>query len=415
MGKFTRDISNTRPADVDSLGTSSRNTLTQESMSALRQDSVNIQFQYNLPLNEDTSDISGDSTGTGTSGHEDSKAVLGTGAGVGYSGISSVDSIRYFPGHEFYGEMTAVSSTSGDLSDTKIRWGIGDRNGVGDSMAFSMQDGVFGIELRSNGVNTFIPSSSFNGDPLDGTGPSGKDIRTDFLNLWTFRGGWYGILPLQFGVYAGKDIGYIVAHTIDKTNSQTTPHLSNPTLPMYLEVERSSGSGDNITIGSSSIRGGVSGPVPRSGKSDRTQTVTIEEKPIPAGTSAVPVLSLRNNPTFQGKTNHVRVRYGTISLAVDGTKPVVWQVFKGGTLTGESFQAKNTLTSVVDYDVSATDYTTAEDSIGGTLMGKAATTRVNLFEGDVILAVYPGETITLAAKSSGNTEVSVFFRWIEEF
>lgn len=406
----------TKAGSPDGAGNTSRNTLMQEVSTAERNDSINVQFQYNVPIDQDSTDVDGDVSGTGTITHENSMAVVSAGTGVGYAYVESKDSIRYFPGHEFAGEMTAFALPSLDSPELNAfaRWGIGDVGGSGDAMCFAVENGVFGAIFRSAGVPEFIPSSQFSHDKLDGTGPSGFDINIDNMDLYTFRGGWYGILPLQYGIFA-QDYGYVTCHIIDRTNTQQKPHLSNATLPMFIEVGRLLGSGENIQVKSSSWRGGISGPTPKGTKADRTQVETVEEKAIPGGNVATPVISLRNNPTFQGKVNHVRVRYGTVALAVDGTKPVVWEVFKNGTLVGEVWTPKNTVASTVDYDTSATAYAPSQDTIGGTIMGKVSTIRINLFEGDVILSVYPGETITLTARSSNNTEVTTFFRWIEEF
>ncbi len=408
----TEDLTGQMPSDPS--GNTARNTLLQEQLVAQRTDNINVQFQYNVPINDDTSDIDGSTTGTGTITHNGSQAVVSTGTGIGSAHIESRDSVRYYPGHEFAAELTAFTYDPDltGVSDTVTRWGLGDVGGTGDAMCFIVQDGEFGIEFRSGGVSTFIPRSSFL-DPLDGTGPSGFDLAQDTLNLWTFRGGWYGILPLQWGIYTTEK-GYITCYVHDMTNSQQSTHLTNPTLPMFVEVERTAGTGDDLSVETASWRGGICGPKPKGSRADRTQVVTIEEKSVAAGAD-VPVISLRNNATSQGKTNHVRIRYGTVSLFTDGNKPVIWKVFKNGTLTGESWVAKNTDTSVADYDVSATSYTNSNDPIGGVVMGKVDTARINLFEGDVILAAYPGETITFTARSSSTTTVSLFFRWIEEF
>lgn len=400
---------------ADPAGNVARNTVTQEQLVAQRNDHINVQFQYNVPYNQDSADINGTLTGTGAISHANSMAIVSSGAGVGNAVLTSRDSIRYFPGHEFAAEMTARVSALGGANTLQM-WGIGDAGtSSGDCMVFCVQNGVFGAAIKSNGTLTFIPQSQFNRDKLDGTGPSGVVINPLLLNLWTFRGGWYGILPLQWGVYAGADNGYIVAHILDRTNTQNTPHLSNPTLPMLVQSIRTAGTGSALEIHSASWRGGICGPTPTRTKADRNQNISIDNKSITGGASPVPVVTLRNNATFQGKQNHVRVRYGTVALSVDGTKDVVWEIFKGGTLTGASFVAKNAATSVVDYDISATAYTPSTTNIGGTVMGKTSQTRINLFEGDVVLAVYPGETITLCARSPNNTVVSLFFRWIEEF
>ncbi len=405
----------TESVSFDPSGNASRNTTTQEQLVAQRTDFINVQFQYNVPINQDSSDIDGATSGTGSITHEDSMAVVSSGTGVGYASVESKDSIRYYPGHEFAAEMTGYSLPDAGVGgvDTFARWGIGDTGGNGDAMCFAVIDGVFGAVFRSAGVEQFIPQSDFNKDKLDGTGDSGFDINSDKLDLYTFRGGWYGVLPLAYGVYA-TGVGYVTCHIIDQTNTTTKPHLSNPTLPVFIEAGRTAGSGDEVVVKSASWRGGICGPQPTGSRADRTQVVTVVEKSIPQNQD-VPIISLRNNATFQGKTNHVRIRYGTVSLFTDGNKPVLWKVFKNGVLAGESWVSKNPETSVADYDISATSYTPSSEPIGGTLMGKIDTARINLFTGDVVLAAYPGEEITLTARSSNQSEVSLFFRWIEEF
>lgn len=401
---------NLKSSLTDQSGNAARSSLTQELVTGVRTDFVNVQFQYNLPVNFDSSDIDGSTTGTGELRHSDSMAQVATGLGAGTANVVSKDSIRYFTGHEFAAEMTAFAENV--AAGTTARWGIGDLGGLGDAMCFGYKDGEFGLFFRTAAVEEFVPQSDFNVDKMDGQGASGGVIDPATLNLWTFRGGWYGILPLQYGVFINGE--YRLLHIIDKTNKQKKPHLSNATLPMFIEVESDGFAGSDALIKSASWRGGIVGEKPRGTKADRTQTQSIEAKVIPAG-ALTPVITLRNLVTFQGKVNHVRVRYGTVALSVDGTKPVIWEVHKNATLTGASFVPQNTETSVTEHDISATSMVVNGDNIGGTIMGKVSTTRINLFEGDVVLAVYPGETITLAAKSANNSEVSLFFRWIEEF
>ncbi len=382
-----------------------RPTLAQEQLVAMRNDDINVQFQYNVPYNQDQADIVGEALNAATITHSNSMAVLqSTSSGSAF--LRSVDSIRYFPGHEFAAEMTAVASSGATGSAT---WGVGNNGSTGDCVAFTVQNGVFGILFKSNGVSQFIPQTSFNKDKVDGTGPSGKTIIPSNLNLYTIRGGWYGILPISFGWYAGDDGDYITLHTIDRTNLQQQPHLSNPTLPMFVEVS------GTATISTASWRGGICGTTPEGTKADRLFNVSVTDKNVVAN-ALTPVVTLRNNTTFQGKRNHVRARYGTVTLATDGQKAFNWSVFKNAALVGTSYIQKNSATSVSSYDISATSISAPiPDNIGGTMMGKYDNARINLFQGDVTLAVYPGETITLAVQSAGNGVVSAFVRWIEEF
>ncbi len=401
--------------EFDPSGNESRNTVTQEKLVAQRTDNINVQFQYNVPINEDTGDVDGGVTGTGSITHADSMAVVSAGTGVGFAFVESKDSIRYYPGHEFAAEMTAYSipPATGSEPNTFTRWGIGDTGGSGDAMTFAVINGEFGIVFRSAGVEEFIKQDAFNLDKLDGTGPSGFDISSDKLNLYTYRGGWYGVLPLTYGVFA-TGFGYVTCHIIDRTNTTDKPHLSNPTLPMFIEAGRLIGVGSDLQVKSASWRGGISGPKPEGSRADRAQVETVVEKTVGAN-AIVPILTLRNNTTYHGKVNHVRIRYATVSVFTDGNKPVIISVYKNGTLTNEAFVAKNAVTSVTDVDVSATAYTPSSEPVGGVVLGKVDSARINLFKGDVIIAAYPGETITFAATSSNATDLTLFLRWLEEF
>ena len=163
---------------TDNSGSQVRASLAQELVTGDRTDFINVQFQYNLPVNEDSADIRGTATGTGQLDHGLAMAQVKTGTGIGTANVVSKDSIRYFPGHEFAAEMTAFAIDP--APGTRAIWGIGDAGGVGDALLFGYLDGVFGVVLRSSGVETFVPQSEFNGEPAPELNPMN-------LNLWTFR------------------------------------------------------------------------------------------------------------------------------------------------------------------------------------------------------------------------------------
>ena len=87
-----------------------RNTLAQELLVGHRNDDINVQFQYNVSYNQDQSDTVGSTSGTATITHSNSMAVLQS-TSTGSAFLRSADSIRYFPGHEFSAEMTAIASS----------------------------------------------------------------------------------------------------------------------------------------------------------------------------------------------------------------------------------------------------------------------------------------------------------------
>lgn len=389
-------------------GLSPRTSLMQELLTVQWRDHFSLLFQYSVPINEEGTGMIGGSTAGGSITHADSSAILSA-TGVGRAWVESRDSIRYAPGHEFGAQLTASVSQSGP---GYAAWGLGNQGGVGDAAAFCSKNGVFGLLLRSGGVDTFVPQASFNIDRLDGTGPSGKTINVAAMNLYMVRGGWYGILPISWWWFAGRDIGYVCCHVHDISNTGFGPHLSNPSIPGLCEV--SSTAGGAASIKTASWRGGLLGGAEAATNGNRQQVSAVLSKPVPASTAFTPLISMHNPTTYFGKSSHIRARYGTASLACDGTKDVEIIVIKNAVLTGAAFAPKNIAVSPIEFDTAATAMTGGVD-IGNQILAKSTTTRINLIQGDAILAVYPGETITIAARSTGNSVVSASLRVLSEF
>ena len=231
-------------------------------------------------------------------------------------------------------------------------------------------------------------------------------------NIFQITFGWLGVAPITISIYAGQTIGWIPIHSHDITNNTDSPHFGDPTLPMAMEVIRSSGTGANITLRSSSWRAGLVKPVVANHPSDRPWVRNIA-KSISANVDT-PILSIRNETTFQSQNNHIRVRLATVSISTDGTKSVTIFIRRGSTLTNASFSANDVNESVVSLDTAATALS-GGTLIGGTVLGKVDTLRVNLFSGDVILDIHPGQTLTISAQSTGASDLNTFIRWNEEF
>jgi hypothetical protein len=381
------------------------NSIIGESIVAERTDNVNVMFEYNIS-DYDTIALE---TGTGILDHNNAVASVKSGVGIGRAKLRSKEVVRYVTGHEVNAELT-VDFANAEAGVTQ-KAGIGDDD---DGMAAFGYDGiVFGIWLRTIDTGLIhIPQDQWNVDKADGTGRSGFDWDTMTESLVFIKYGWYGILPITFGLYAGKELGYIVLHIHDKINQTQNPHFGNPSLPLFVDVERLAGSGADIEIRTSSWRGGIVGKKAEGTLADRKFLVRTSKTILGV---FIPVYSLRSNPTFQGRENHVRIRIGTVTISTDGTKAVEFDVFKGGTLTGGAWTPIDSENSVADYNNTATSYTPDSSPRGGTVLGKLDRDRINLISGDVIIPIYAGEEIHFVATTTNTNDVIVYFRHVEEF
>lgn len=394
----------------DYAGKQSMNTVVGETIIGERTDFINVMFQYNIS----TFDTILTKTGTGLESQSNAVASFNVGTGVGRCKIRSRDAVRYVTGHEMNCEMTL------DFQGSEV--GVTQKAGIGDDddgMAAWGYNGItFGIWIRTEDDGlVHIPQSQWNKNKADGAGANGFNLNPLNMNIYKVTYGWYGILPISFSVNAGGDIGWIEVHRFDEINTTQNPHLGNPTLPIFIDIERLSGTGTDLAIRSSSWRGGIVGKQPPGTLADRTFLNLVREKSIASSASIPrPIITIRNLTTFQGRENHVKSRYGTVTISSSGTKDTFITIYKNATLTGASFVSFDTVNSTCQYDITATAINTVGlNPIGGTIMAKADKVRINLFGNDVIIPIYPGDDVSFCADCANNTVISVMLRHIEEF
>lgn len=75
-----------------------------------------------------------------------------------------------------------------------------------------------------------IPRDNFNGDPLNGNGPSGWNIQPDNVTMYKIEFGWYGAIGARFYAYIPQGNGgsrWVVIHTLVLENSIDSPCLQD--------------------------------------------------------------------------------------------------------------------------------------------------------------------------------------------
>ena len=368
---------------------------------------VLVQFQYNNA----THDVDDDSTGTGSAGNANSMTSVTCGAGVGSGVLESHEPIRYRPGHESFAYFTTIFGTP--------ETGVNQYHGVlNDESGFAVgyQSETFGVIRRTNSIDNFYNSSIGTDeyiaiDKLDGLGVSSFKLDQAKLNIFKISYGWLGIAPTLFWVYGGFQKGWILFGVIDLINKLTTVSISNPTVPVKMEVIRASGSGASVTMKSGSWCGGSV-----TGQDDdhvgQRHFTRGNKKSISAST-LTNLLTIKSETSFQGKDNHVNSYCSHLSAAADGTKTVEIVLLRNATLGGTpAYTPVDPVNSVMSIDIAGTTVT------GGVLLpgldlGKVEGGKINL-EG-LGVDIHPGDTITVAALSSGASAISVKTSWHEVF
>ena len=397
----------TAPAEVrqtDESGRVAMVSMTGEVHVAFKTDDISVNFQYGIS----TLDIQGGGvqTGSGSIGTIGSMATVSTGVSVGLATLESRDSVRYRAGHECQCALSVVFADP----ELNVNQYAGFLNGT-DGWCPGYQGLDFGIWFIEGGNVNFIKQADFSIDKLDGSGPSGYNINPQTGQLIRPTYTWHGFLDMLLEVRT-DDGRWVPVHRSVFVNSAIETHLENPNLPISVKIERTSGTGANLTIKTSSWRGGVLAGMEEDNASNRWFADFVLDR-TNVGGSAVHLLTLRSKSLYQGKTNHIKTQVKVLVSTNNTNKDMVFKATRLSALDAADqaaiiagFVDINTADSVLESsDVVRTLTTTLTDSI----VGDVAVVQRNDQRGNTDvqgLSLYPDEDIVFAADGTGAGEIS---------
>lgn len=394
---------------VDEASNQAFNTIFGEGTVAERSDTFNISFQYNNNDGLSTLEIL---TGTGTTSNLNERARVHTGTGVGTAKIKSRRAVRYITRHECLAMFTGVFSNPETNTYQKVLYGENNIDGIG----FGYDGDVFGIWLILRGVKTHKPVSQWSKGF-----PSGFVFNAQTLNIYGVMFGWLGIAPIIFKVYCGIKYGWRTVHIEDLTNTQEIPHLSNASLPISIEVGRTTGSGSDIVLGSASWGAGVVGA---GGQPEDRYTLIKHLNTSFSSTVYQSIVSYRSKSTYSGKPNNVRSILGTVTFSNLGNKDLDIDLYRengigDGVLTGGTFVDYDTYGSTLEYNNTASTYAVGAGSklVGNTLVQpNTLVTRINLLgQKDVEIDIIAGETLHIVVLGNNTGTLKSTVRMAEQF
>jgi hypothetical protein len=177
-------------------------------------------------------------SGTGTVSFLPNEAAVKmevTGAGSGSVVRQSFRSMPYQPGKGLLVLATFVMDSNNSLNLTQRVGYYNSQNGV----FFQRGDGTFSFVLRSYVTGTVsdartVNQSSWNGDKLDGTGPSGIILDATKAQILWMDFEWLGVGSVRCGFVINGV--FIVCHTFNNANLITNVYMTTAILPMRYEI-----------------------------------------------------------------------------------------------------------------------------------------------------------------------------------
>ena len=234
---------------------------------------------------------------------------------------------------------------------------------VANTLKFAgYSDGVNGVEFQNNGTNNqfvlysatgsgnvTVTQSSWNLDPLDGTGPSG--ITLDITKVQIL------VIDIQ-ALYAGRvrigfDIGGQItyAHEFLHANNITPPYLQTANLPVRCGMTCTGTVSTTMNfICSAVISEGGSEDINVYGYTFQQETGSVS-----VGIGGTHLLSLRPRLTFNSIANRTRVAYIDVEIYNAGNQAVKWELCVGQAITGTTtFNNVNSTYSSSEYNILGT-------------------------------------------------------------
>lgn len=281
---------------------------------------------------------------------------------------------------------------------------VADTDGAKNTGAYSITAttavGTFAQTKAGASANeTWIPQSSWNGDTLDGNGPSTYNIDPTKLNVFQIGIQYLGAGAITFSVETvqsnSENAVWTVVHVLKLPNTLTKPSFGNPSFPFKIQAV-STGSTTNLTVSTASVAVFQEGEKylhgPRYSYINAITTV--------GSTNYQAIFTVKNKIYHSIRANQAVVNMLNVTGALKHTSPCIYYLIVNGSLGGNPNFSSQDSYSCATYDTSATTVTVSSPSqiIWSGHLGDTGNLSVDasLIED---FTLEPGEWITLAAKS----------------
>ena len=287
-------------------------------------------------------------TGTGVTAYQVNESAINlsvTSGGVGSVTRQTYRSFPYQPGKGLLVLATFCMDASSSANLTQRVGYFNTQNGVffqrtGTTNSFTLRSYVSGSVSDARKSD----QSAWNGDKLDGTGPSGITLDSTKSQILWMDFEWLGVGSVRCGFIINGT--YIVCHTFTNANESTTTYMTTAILPMRYEIVSTSAVAATMKqICSSVMSEGGYDAVSNDFIARRTTKLTG------FSTTFVPLVSVR---LASGRAIAVAL-IKSFQVLPTVTQTYEMALFKNATLTGDSWASTDS--SNVEFDQAATAIT----------------------------------------------------------
>jgi hypothetical protein len=254
----------------------------------------------------------------------------------------------YQPGKSLLVLNTFVMSPAKSGLTQRVGY-YGDENGF----YLEQEDNTIAFVKRSlvsgSIVETPVTQNSWNGDKLDGTGPSGLTLDLTKAQILWMDLEWLGVGSVRVGFVINGQ--FIVCHTFNHANLITSTYITTASLPLRYEIFNTAG-----TTGASTFKQICStviseGGYELRGKQQSVGTPITTPRTFAVAGTYVPIVGIRLKTT---RLDAIVIITAISLIGLGNGKNYQWRVLNGGvSVSGGSWVSAGT-DSAVEYNLTGT-------------------------------------------------------------
>jgi hypothetical protein len=201
--------------------------------------------------------------------------------------------------------------------------------------------------VTGSATDTKVAQASWNGDKLDGTGPSGFTLDLEYAQIMWADIEWLGLGSVRVGfIINGK---FIICHTFHHANLVTTTYITTASLPLRYEITNT-----DTTASASKLKQVCStviseGGYELSGRQQAVGTVITSPYSLTTAGTYYPVVSLRLK---SAREDAIAILTAASVLGVSSAN-YNWRVIARSTTTGGTWVSAGTNSSL-EYNLTGT-------------------------------------------------------------
>lgn len=339
--------------------------------------------------------------GTATYLSNESSVILGVTAASGSRVVRQTFRVfPYQPGKSLLVLATFVMSTG----KTNLRQRVGYFN-TGNGVFFQVNGTTASFVLRTSTSGTpsdarTVNQADWNGDKLDGSGPSGLVLDTTKAQILFMDFEWLGVGSVRCGFVINGV--FILCHTFNNANTLDKVYMTTAILPVRYEIENTG------TVASSSTMTQICSSVISEGGYDQKaipQWARRTSALVGVSTTFVPVVSIRLKSASLGAVVIPSVFH---AIPIGSILDYEVALIKNPTLTGASWVSNSTN---VEFDTTATAMTGGTivdlDYVSGSNQGSGVVSTNEAYNFDLQLGssvAGVSDIFTLAARTISGTD-----------